>query len=212
MASSHPHERRKFLHIGCGRNDRQKTTTVFLDPEWQEVRLDVNPAVKPDIVASFLDLSSLSPGGFNAAFLSHVIEHVYRHEVIVGLKEIARVLTDDGFIILRCPDLQGACEIVAAGNLLNTIYTSSGSGPINPHDLIFGHTRYLARGHHTMAHRSGHTAATLTTDLTQAGFSSALIMRCQFEGLYLELCTIATKKEIAAKNLEEMLRSHFPTL
>ncbi len=64
---------RTFLHIGCGPKRKDQTTRGFNIPEWRELRLDIDPDVKPDIVGSMMDMSSVEDGGVDAVFSSHNI-------------------------------------------------------------------------------------------------------------------------------------------
>ena len=36
-----------FLHVGCGGKRKPQTTRGFNTPEWDEVRLDIDPSVAP---------------------------------------------------------------------------------------------------------------------------------------------------------------------
>ena len=69
-------------------------------------------------------MSAVTDKSVDAIFSSHNIEHVYPHEVGQVLNEFLRVLSDDGFVVLTCPDLQAVCEVVAADKLLEPIYRS----------------------------------------------------------------------------------------
>ncbi len=40
-----------FLHVGCGPARKEHAGPGFQGDEWQELRLDIDPAVEPDIVA-----------------------------------------------------------------------------------------------------------------------------------------------------------------
>ena len=57
-----------LLHVGCGRKDKTKTTKVFSTPEWQEIRLDIDPQSKPDVVASMLEMSSVANQSVDAIY------------------------------------------------------------------------------------------------------------------------------------------------
>lgn len=50
---------KRFLHVGCGEIKKHNTTREFAKDIWEEVRLDVNPALQPDTVASMADLSCI---------------------------------------------------------------------------------------------------------------------------------------------------------
>ena len=59
---------KKFLHVGCGPNYKKDTTQAFASEDWQEIRLDIDKSVNPDIIASVLDLSAIESASFNAVF------------------------------------------------------------------------------------------------------------------------------------------------
>jgi hypothetical protein len=39
-----------FSHVGCVNNTKQQAGRGFQGNEWREIRLDINPDVKPDII------------------------------------------------------------------------------------------------------------------------------------------------------------------
>lgn len=96
----------KVLHAGCGPTEPLPPLfqELFGD-DIEEVRLDVDPDTKPDIVASILNLGDIGP--FHVVYASHVIEHLYPHEVPIALREFRRVLAEDGFALIFVPDLEG---------------------------------------------------------------------------------------------------------
>jgi SAM-dependent methyltransferase len=157
------------LNVGCGYPLRQKLHRHFQGPEWREIRLDLDPAVQPDIVCSITDMSPVAAGSVDAIWSSHNLEHLQRHEVPMALAEFVRVLKPRGFLLLTLPDLQQVARLVVEDRLEDEAYTSS-SGPISALDMIFGHTASLARGNKFMAHRTGFTARTLQQALIAAGF------------------------------------------
>jgi SAM-dependent methyltransferase len=157
------------LNVGCGYPLRQKLHPHFHGPEWQEIRLDLDPAVKPDIVCSMTDMSPVADDSVDAIWSSHNLEHLQRHEVPLALAEFIRVLKPSGFLLLTLPDLRQVARLVAEDRLEDQAYTSL-SGPITALDMIFGHTASLARGNTFMAHRTGFTARTLQKTLIEAGF------------------------------------------
>lgn len=195
-----------LLHIGCGRSRKDCTTPAFQAGEWREVRLDIDPAVSPDVVASMLDMRAVADGAVDAVFSSHNIEHLYPHEVPVALAEIARVLKPDGLLVLTCPDLQSICRRVADGGADAVAYESP-AGPIAPLDMLFGHRPQLAAGNLFMAHRSGFTLATLVAQLRSAGFPS--VIGRQYEALFSLWC-VASRRQLATAELERLAAEHFP--
>ncbi|MBV8936039.1 MAG: methyltransferase domain-containing protein [Alphaproteobacteria bacterium] len=164
------------LNVGCGYPLRQKLHPHFHGPEWREVRLDLDPAVQPDIVCSITDISPVETDSVDAVWSSHNLEHLQRHEVPLALAEFIRVLKPHGLLLLTLPDLQQVAQLVVEDRLEDSAYISQ-SGPITALDMIFGHTASLARGNKFMAHRTGFTARTLYKLLTEAGFVEVMLRR-----------------------------------
>ena len=161
-----------ILHVGPGHcNNGAKLPAAFQGNEWQEIRLDIDPANEPDIVGSMLEMAAVADASVDAIYSAHNIEHVYAHEVPQVLKEFLRVLKPDGFLVVTCPDLQTVCQLVAEDKLGDAAYTSQ-AGPITPLDILYGHGAALAAGHHYMAHKCGFTLKTLTQALQTAGFQT----------------------------------------
>ena len=96
---------RTFLHVGCGHDRKGPMTPGFDDPDWSEIRLDIDPSVSPDLVGAMTDMSAVKTGTMEAVFSSHNIEHLYPHEVPIALGEFRRVLTANGHVVITCPDL-----------------------------------------------------------------------------------------------------------
>jgi len=168
IAESSP-AHKTVLNVGCGYPLRQRLHRQFHGPEWREIRLDLDPAVQPDIVCSITDMSPVTTGSVDAIWSSHNLEHLQRHEVPLALSEFIRALKPRGFLFLTLPDLRQVAQLVAEDRLEDQAYASP-SGPITALDMIFGHTASLARGNAFMAHRTGFTARTLHRVLTEAGF------------------------------------------
>lgn len=160
-----------FLHVGCGMKRKNRTTAGFNTPDWQEYRLDIDPAFNPDIVGSITDMSAVADNSMDALYSSHNIEHLYPHEVPLALKEFLRVLRPEGFAIVTCPDLQSVAELVAQDKLTEPAYQSP-AGPVSPLDILYGYRPALASGDLYMAHRTGFTLRSLMAALREAGFSN----------------------------------------
>ena len=167
---------KKFLHVGCGRLTKANSTPEFQKKEWIETRLDIDESVTPDIISSITDMSVVDSDSFDAVYSSHNIEHLFSHEVPLALKEMHRVLCDDGFLVITCPDLQSVCEHVVNDKLTEPLY-QSGMGLISPIDIIYGHRSSISSGNHYMAHKVGFTAKVLYSTLTGVGFKCAAVAR-----------------------------------
>ena len=171
---------KKILHVGCGSQDKQALLPQFREAPWQEVRLDIDPRVTPDIVADMRDMHPVETGSMDAVWSSHNIEHLYPHEVPQALSEFHRVLKEDGMVILSLPDIQRVMAFVAEGRLEKPLYQSP-SGPISALDMLYGHRASLAEGNLFMAHKTGFTASSLAGYLLAAGFSDVTVAREGFD-------------------------------
>ncbi len=187
---------RKLLHVGCGHSTLENTPEVFRDGSWTEIRLDVDPAVSPDVIGTMTDMATVETGSVQAVFSSHNIEHLFPHEVPTALAEFRRVLDGDGFAIITCPDLQTVAQLIAEDGLLDPAYLSP-MGPITPLDILYGHRGSIACGNQFMAHRGGFTMKTLTQSLIEAGFAQVVTNRrpTHFDLWTLGLVTPVTDEE-----------------
>lgn len=196
-----------LLHVGCGAKTRQHTTPAFRAEGWREIRLDIDPAVHPDIVGTMTDMAGVANASVDALFSSHNIEHLYPHEVPVALREFRRVLKPTGFVVLTCPDLQSICAEVAADRLTHVAYQSP-AGPITPLDMMYGHRPALARGNLFMAHRCGFTQTVLMATLQQAGFPFTAGKRRGSP--HFDLWALATAQPMDEAALRALAAQHFP--
>ena len=196
----------KLLHVGCGPKRKSQTTKGFKIDAWSEIRLDIDPSVSPDVTGTMTDMSAVASGSVDAIFSSHNIEHLYPHEVPVALAEFLRVLNDDGFAVITCPDLKSVCALVAQDKLTDTAYTSP-AGPISPIDILYGHRPPMARGNLYMAHRCGFTEKVLRGTLQAAGFKSVATMG---RASAFDLWALASKSERTESEIRELAGLHFP--
>lgn len=195
-----------LLHVGCGPKRKDRTTPGFNQPQWRELRLDIDVSVKPDVVGTMTDMRAVADASVDAVFSSHNIEHLYPHEVPVALAEFKRVLRDDGFVVITCPDLQSVCALVAQDRLAEPAYVSP-AGPIAPLDILYGHRPAMARGNLYMAHRCGFTRKVLESTLQAAGFARvATKVRAQS----FDLWAVASKAELDDASLRALAEAHFP--
>jgi ubiquinone/menaquinone biosynthesis C-methylase UbiE len=197
---------KRFLHVGCGAATKANITLGFNTDSWQEVRFDIDPACAPDIIGTIIDMSGVADASVDAIYSSHCIEHIYPHEVPHAISEFARVLSEDGFVVLTCPDLQTVCEAVAQDKLLDTVYVSP-AGPIAPIDILFGHRPSIAAGKHHMAHKSGFTLSVLAKAFSNGGFKSVFGRR---RAQSFDLWIIAYKQPKAEPEISVLARQYLP--
>lgn len=197
---------KRFLHVGCGPQRKPNVSKGFLGDDWQEVRLDIDPGVRPDIVGSMTSMPAVADGSMDAVYSAHNIEHVYPHEVPTVLGEFLRVLGDDGFLVVTCPDLQSVCALVAEDHLTDTAYISP-AGPIAPLDILYGHRGAMAAGNLFMAHRGGFTLKSLMQALQDAGFQTISARRRPDK---LDLWALATKTPVGDVTINALTAQHLP--
>jgi protein O-GlcNAc transferase len=185
--------RKVVLHVGCGPLDHQSLYETFRGPEWREVRLDIDPAVKPDILGTIVNMERVESASVDAVWSSHNIEHVFTHEVPHVFAEFLRVLRPGGQVLLTTPDLQAAAEAIVRGRLEEPLYDSA-AGRISPLDIVYGHLSYVAEGNEYMAHRTGFTASALARKLREAGFARVDVRRGEDD---YALWAIAERPEVA---------------
>ncbi len=167
---------KRLLHVGCGPQNTNALPALFQSEEWQEVRLDINPGVQPDIIGTITDMSGVDTESYDAVYSSHNLEHLYSHQVPAALREFHRVLHRGGFALLTVPDIQAVAREIANGKLEEVMYVSP-AGPISAIDIMWGHRRAIEHGNEFMAHRTGFTQRTLETKLQQAGFVDITIKK-----------------------------------
>lgn len=190
---------RRFLHVGCGHARRERLPLCFQSQDWQEIRLDIDPAANPDILASMTDMPMVQDASVDAIWSSHNLEHLEGYQVPQALAEFARVLHPAGFALFNLPDLRAIAKHILADNLSRPLYQSE-VGVITPHDMLFGHQRSLQQGKTYMAHRTGFTATTLGEALLAAGFPEVRVV----QGLHWDLWALALMPEAAPELLDEL--------
>jgi SAM-dependent methyltransferase len=191
-----PSERQRLLvNAGSGRLDHHKLPAFF--DSWQQLRVDSDAAVEPDLIADLTDMKSVADASADAVWASHCLEHLYIHQVRAALKEFRRVLRDDGFVCVIVPDIQTVARYVMADQLHEPLYRSA-AGPVTPHDMIYGYGAAIADGRHSMAHHCGFTPGMLQHCFEQLPFGEVLLRRRPAQ---LELAAVA--RATPAKNAAE---------
>src|SRR5271170_3247972 len=125
---------------------------------WKEVRIDIDPRNAPDLVGSISDMRAVvEDESFDVVWSSHCIEHLHDHEVLPALREFKRILSDDGFAIITCPNLKAIAKLIVFEDIETVAYTSP-AGPIRVLDMIYGHSSSIETGRMHMTHKTGFTA------------------------------------------------------
>jgi SAM-dependent methyltransferase len=177
-----------LVNAGAGPRGRGQVSPVF--DTWRVVRVDVEPAVKPDILGSITDLAEIPDDCADAVWASHCLEHLFQHEVPKALSAFRRVLNDRGFLCLFVPDLASLGRMLAEDALTEVIYDSA-AGPVTPHDMLYGFAPAIEHGQIHMAHRCGFTPSVLQQRLTEAGFEEFVLGHRRHA---TELTAVASKR------------------
>jgi GT2 family glycosyltransferase len=172
--------RKIVLHVGCGPAQNDTLCNLFKSEDWREIRLDIDPRVNPDIVASLTDLRAVPSNSVDAIWSSHNVEHLLPHEVSIAFSEFLRVLKPEGFALIVVPDLQKAAELVVADRLDDPAYKTGGGDEITPFDMIYGWRKEILTGNEFYCHRTGFTAKTLYWALVSSGYGEVLVQRDSF--------------------------------
>jgi SAM-dependent methyltransferase len=171
--------KKRVLHVGCGPYRPDALPPELRTEEWQEIRLDINPNVNPDILGTITDLGAVEDNSVDAVYSSHNLEHIYDYEVPLALAEFKRVLKPGGLTWLVVPDMQLAAEWVVKGDMDDQLLYTSLAGPVKALWMFYGMGTSIP-GIPYMAHKTGFTADGLQRRLTEAGFSQIEVSRGNF--------------------------------
>ena len=201
---------KKLLHVGpTAIKHKRYLGPGFQGDEWQEIRLDVDPMVFPDILESMTDMKSVEDNSMDAIYTSHTIEHLYPDDVKRAMEEFYRVLKPTGILVITCPDLQSIGTHLAEGRLLEVLYTSE-EGPITPVDIIYGFRGVLSERkdrRDSMSHRTGFTLPVMINCLESVGFKSTIGKRHAFS---YSLWVVASKDANDNSLLVSLASEHIP--
>ena len=195
---------KQFLHVGCGMKNISKTP--FAKSFWEEIRFDIDPNVKPDVIGTMTEMNAIEDHSLDAIFSAHNIEHLYPHEVTIALNEFKKKLKSDGFVLITCPDLKSVCALVSQDKLLEPAYPSS-KGSISPLDIIYGHRKSIAEGNIYMAHKCGFTEKALINVLKHSGFPQIMSKTRSSE---FDIWALATCNLWNTESLKELAIELFP--
>lgn len=191
---------KRVLHVGSGAKTPQRLHTLF-GLGWKEIRVDIDPQVKPHFVSSMTDMSHCVPDrSVDAIWSSHSVEHLHSFEVPVAFKEFARILKPDGFLLVNCPDIEQIAEAILKSDFDRPVYRSP-AGPITPLDMIFGHQKSIRAGNDYMSHRTAFTQKMMGKLLVNAGFAEVRTRR----GSNFDMWCLAIMGEVQVSKLLSVL-------
>lgn len=195
-----------FLYVGCGR-DRGANVRHGFAAGWREIRLDIDPAVEPDIVGSLLDMAAIPDSSVGVVYSAHTLEHLCHHEVPQALAEMKRVLRPGGLAVLIVPDLQSVGRMLTEDRLFDTLYVSP-VGAITAFDVLYGHRGFVAEANDFMAHRGGFTLTSLTATLKSAGFRAVAGVKRPHA---FDFGVVACTHDLPDEQIRALVELHLPT-
>lgn len=169
----------RVLNIGSGR-----CKSVLKDAE--EMRLDCDPDVKPDILGDICDPNIVIKDSYDCVWCSHVLEHLYEHQISYVLDKIHSVLNSDGVLILSVPDIASVVKQMVSKNLeLSDVLYQSQIGPIRVLDVFYGLQSEIKKGKVAYTHKMGFDYKSIKKVLMDK-FAEVYIRRVNYE-----ICTVS---------------------
>lgn len=152
-----PTNDKTVLNVGFGGSKISEQIHTEDLAEYREISLDIDKQYNPDILADIYDISHIPDKFADVAYSSHMIEHIHYFKVPSVIKELLRVVKDNGFVRFITPNMKTVAVRLASGNILDTVYESPG-GPISAMDMLYG-SRYHTHRHSSdfMVHKCGFT-------------------------------------------------------
>ena len=147
------------FNLGCG--DKLLPGYVNID------KVASRAGKQPDINADISDLSKIKSFIADEILAVHVIEHFYYWEVVPLLKSWRRLLKPGGKLILECPNLLYACQMIVENPSMRSQPGEMGQVSMWP---LYGDPSWKDP---LMCHKWAYTPESLINVLQDAGFKSA---------------------------------------
>ena len=170
------------LNLGCGDKILPGYINVDIDSSRSEKHPDLksgsNPSLttkRPDLDADIRDLSRIKSSIADEILAVHVIEHFYYWEVVPLLKSWRRLLKPGGKMILECPNLLSACQLIVENPAKFSQPDKAGQVSMWP---LYGDPRWKDP---LMCHKWAYTPDSLIAVLHEAGLTGAQQEPAQFK-------------------------------
>lgn len=165
-ASAGPTAARR-LNLGCG----DKILEGYVNVDVAASRA----GRRPDVLCDLRKLEPFETDSCDEVMAIHVVEHFYRWEVIDVLREWLRVLKPGGRMILECPNLLTACQMVLANP-----QAAAGPGPEGQRSMwvLYGDPAWRDP---LMCHRWNYTPDSLGAVMQEAGLVNVRQEPAQFK-------------------------------
>ena len=155
------------LNLGCG--DKILPGYVNVDT------VSSRAGKQPDVNADIRDLSKIKSSVADEILAVHVVEHFYYWEVIPLLKSWKRLLKPGGKLILECPNLLYACQMIVENPAKRSQPGKAGQMSMWP---LYGDPSWKDP---LMCHKWAYTPESLMAVLQEAGFQQAMQEPAQFK-------------------------------
>jgi hypothetical protein len=162
-------EEKKVLNVGG--NSKAIDIPQFFN-YWQHILLDIDKNTNPDVLCDARNLNTLEKNSYDAVYCAHMLEHFFYHEILQVLGGMNYILKDDGFLMLRVPDIAWVLKTMFEKglDLTDELYVSQ-VGPILVSDVLWGfHKEIMHSGNDYFAHKYGFTPKSLKKFVSTAGF------------------------------------------
>jgi hypothetical protein len=155
------------LNLGCG----DKILEGYVNVDVAASRA----GRRPDVLCDLHKLEPIETDSCDEVMAIHVVEHFYRWEVVDVLREWLRVLKPGGRMILECPNLLTACQMVLANP-----QAAAGPGPEGQRSMwvLYGDPAWRDP---LMCHRWNYTPDSLRAVMQEAGLVNVQQEPAQFK-------------------------------
>lgn len=142
VGTTHYYPNKTVLNVGSG-------SSIIKDsfPGYEEIRMDIDTKVKPDLIEDIMNLQSFEDGSVDIVYASHVVEHLHIDDAKAVVEQMKRIMREK--VEIWVPNLN------VSGDLGDTIYECD-VGPITKLDMIYGYTKWT-KDNEYMKHKSGYT-------------------------------------------------------
>ena len=168
----------RLLNIGAGSKNIQVPPWYG---DWEMLCLDINPAAEPDYLMDAMDLDTLEADQFDAAYASHLLEHIALFNLERFLGGVRHVLAPDGFAEFRVPNVLAACRVAVSEGSLSAFCYESPFGDVTAIDMLYGHELYQMAHGEPMVHHNAFDAQRLADTLNYYGFPLVYVQRIEWE-------------------------------
>jgi hypothetical protein len=150
--------------------------------DYQQVWLDIDESLAPDILIDARRLTELEPHTFDGVYCSHNLEHYYPHDVPKVLRGFLHCLAATGIAEIIVPDIAAVVETMVGQKMdIEDVLYQSMVGPITVRDVIYGYGIEIEKsGRDFYAHKTGFTAKSMERALREAGFAHFIIRSGQY--------------------------------